>query len=210
MALEATHIRFALDLKDKLGVSDVCQYLSGTIYPDSRYVTGIDRNLTHPRGLFERKHTELSDFEKGWLAHLICDDIQYKLTMERFPEIAQMQEGQGNGRWINHTALKILQDMDDVKKFDIKSHLYCLEYVENPNGEDMAKISEYNSIFPAIYEDSETMDIESYYEMWSKFNIGDDLVNKLRESVERQRQQPQTVELVRGLYDEMLDRAKAL
>jgi hypothetical protein len=48
MALEATHIRFALDLKDTYGVNDVHAFVSGAVYPDSRYVMGIDRIATHP------------------------------------------------------------------------------------------------------------------------------------------------------------------
>ncbi len=208
MALEATHMRFALDLKDHFGIKNVCEYLSGTIYPDSRYVSGIDRNLTHPRDLFERKHTELTDFEKGWLVHLMCDDIQFKLTMEKFPEIQKMEEGQGNGRWVNHTALKILQDLDDVKKFDIKSHLSCLEYVANPNGEDIEKVKEYNAIFPQMYADPSNVTIDSAYVMWEKFGIGIELVEQLKESTERQGNDPQTIEHLSTLYDEMLDRAK--
>ncbi len=47
MSLEATHIRFALDLKDKYRVQAIEKYISGTTYPDSRYVTKIDRGLTH-------------------------------------------------------------------------------------------------------------------------------------------------------------------
>ena len=47
MAFTATHIKFALDFKDKYDIKDLSHYLSGAIYPDSRYVTGIDRNLTH-------------------------------------------------------------------------------------------------------------------------------------------------------------------
>lgn len=204
MALEATHLRFALDLKDHFGVRNICEYLSGTIYPDSRYVTGIDRNLTHPRDLFEKKHTELSDFEKGWLAHLMCDDIQFKLTMEKFPEIAQLEEGQGNARWVNHTALKILQDMEDVREFDIKTHLPCLEYVFNPNGEDLEKIKEYNAIFPAMYQEPENMSLDSFYVMWSKFNIGDELVEKLKESTERQGKDSRTKERLSDMYDNMI------
>lgn len=41
MALEATHLRFALDLLPKLEVKDINDYLAGSIYPDSRYTTGI-------------------------------------------------------------------------------------------------------------------------------------------------------------------------
>ena len=47
MALEATHMRFALDLKNKYQVRNIKKYIVGTIYPDSRYLSGIDRTLTH-------------------------------------------------------------------------------------------------------------------------------------------------------------------
>lgn len=208
MALEATHMRFALDLKDHFEVKNICEYLSGTIYPDSRYVSGIDRNLTHPKDLFERKHTELTDFEKGWFAHLICDDVQFELTMEKFPEIAQMEEGQGNGRWVDHTALKILQDMDDVQKFDVQSHLSCLEHVFNPNGEDLEKVREYNAIFPEMYADPMNLTVDSEYVMWEKFGIGDELVERLKESTERQGADSKVRERLSTLYDEMLTTAK--
>ena len=38
MALEATHIRFAYDLKEKYKITDLEKYISGLIYPDSRYI----------------------------------------------------------------------------------------------------------------------------------------------------------------------------
>lgn len=42
MALEGTHIRFALDVGDKYNIKDLGKYISGTLYPDSRYITGIN------------------------------------------------------------------------------------------------------------------------------------------------------------------------
>ena len=47
MGLEATHIRFALDLKEDLDAKDLNKYLSGAIYPDSRHVTKLERKVTH-------------------------------------------------------------------------------------------------------------------------------------------------------------------
>jgi hypothetical protein len=39
MALEASHIRFALDLKEKFKVNNVQKYVYGTTYPDTRVLT---------------------------------------------------------------------------------------------------------------------------------------------------------------------------
>jgi hypothetical protein len=208
MALEATHMRFALDLKDYFEIKNACEYLSGTIYPDSRYVSGIDRDLTHPKDLFERKHAELSDFEKGWLVHLICDKLQSQLIRERFPEIEQMEKGEGNSRWVYHTSLKILQDLADVRAFDIQSCFPCLRQAFNPNGEEIEKIEGYNAIFPVMYAEPEHVTAESVYGMWKKFGISAELIDKLRQSTERQGRDPQTVTHLSTLYNEMLTRAR--
>ena len=49
MALPATHIRFAAALCERLGVADLPAFFSGTLYPDSRWLTGVDRQRTHGR-----------------------------------------------------------------------------------------------------------------------------------------------------------------
>lgn len=59
MALEASHIRFALDLKDKYSIQDVQKLVSGTVYPDSRYATKIDRQLTHPQDFMDEISCEM-------------------------------------------------------------------------------------------------------------------------------------------------------
>lgn len=75
MSLEATHIRFALDLKDEYKIKDIKKYISGTVYPDSRYITGIDRNLTHYNDILKPEFAK-DDFKKGWQVHQICGMIR--------------------------------------------------------------------------------------------------------------------------------------
>ena len=209
MALEATHIRFALDLKDKYQVKDLEKYVSGTIYPDSRYVSEIGRELTHPKDHMDWDIFKVDDFKKGWLVHLLCDKIQYLVTKEKFPEIFEGQDASaGNERWIGHTALKILQDIDDVQKFDITKYLPYLDYVANPNGEDIAKVKQYNQIFQRVYKDPGKVPIEDYYEMWKELGIGDELATKVRNKTEKFQKDPKTMELIRPIYSEMLSRVQ--
>ena len=81
MALEATHIRYALDNKDRFDVSDETKYVSGTVYPDSRYPTGIARTLTHDDSQMQKNFWSNDDFRKGWAAHLLYDKIQQSVRV---------------------------------------------------------------------------------------------------------------------------------
>ncbi|MFH1835317.1 MAG: hypothetical protein ABH851_03910 [Methanobacteriota archaeon] len=63
MALELTHVLFARDLKDKLNVQNEAEYYAGTVYPDSRYTTGIQRDKTHVKAPLDPFVEGLDDFE---------------------------------------------------------------------------------------------------------------------------------------------------
>jgi len=125
MVLEASHIRFALDIKDLLKVQDIDAYVSGSIYPDSRYVTEVDRLATHPKDYRDDSMFHTSDFRKGWFAHLLADDAQFVCMGEMLP---QVKIGTGEESWIKRSAIKILQDIEDAKEFDLAKYsaLSCI------------------------------------------------------------------------------------
>ena len=205
MALEATHIRFALDVREKYKPLDFGKYVAGAIYPDSRYVTGIDRKLTH-LDVSDREKLLQSDFGKGWHAHLVCDDVQWAVTKELFPEIFQLKMGNGNEGWVQHTALKVLQDMDDVQRFDIGAVLPLLSYVENPNGEDKIKLRAYNEIFVKMYEKPLALTIRHAHEMWLEFGIGEELADKISRQAEAYAKDAHVMGLLSKIYPEVLSR----
>jgi hypothetical protein len=73
MAFAVTHIRYAVDTSRDQNIKDWDAYISGALYPDSRYVTGVDRRLTHRlENMPPRKKWD--DFHRGWAAHIICDN----------------------------------------------------------------------------------------------------------------------------------------
>ena len=113
MALEATHIRFALDVKDEYNISSLEKYLSGTIYPDSRYITCSDRDLTHSDGLLSLDFAK-DDFRKGWYIHLVCDKVQAIVKEE-----SRVSSSNKTDDWVLSTAIKNIQDIKDVQCFDI-------------------------------------------------------------------------------------------
>ena len=207
MALEATHIRFALDLKDVYEVRDVNAFVSGAIYPDSRYVTGIDRLATHPDDYLHDPMFRTSDFKKGWHAHLLADTVQGNGMTKLLPTV---KSGPGEDSWIERTAIKILQDIDDVNKFAIADYLPGLTHVENPNGEDMDVMRGYNRIFKKMYENPVDLSIDTHYEMWAAFGVGDELRSRVKGTAERFAQDPAIMAGVAKLYDAMLVEAKQL
>jgi hypothetical protein len=204
MALEATHIRFALELKDEYKITDIPRYVAGTVYPDSRYVTKIDRNLTHPEDYASWDLEQADDFRKGWYVHLLCDRIQWRVLNQITPFAFQGTTGPGSEQWINGTALKILLDMDDVRKFDIKSVLPFLDHLETPNHEDPDKMSHYHRIIKKLYADPDDMNITKYQEMWKGFGISDELGSRVKTQTESYAQDGRVTPQIERLFAEML------
>lgn len=182
MALEGTHIRFALDSQDYFGVSDADKFISGSIYPDSRYPTGIDRTLTHDDTQMQRDFWKNDDFRKGWAAHLLYDKIQYDIHTDWFKDILQAHNPSMSGEddWIIRSALKILQDIEDISQFDIKQHLDALRYVETPNGEQAGSVAEYNQLLAEMYANAPNVSIEDLEKMWISWSISADTAAKMR------------------------------
>lgn len=210
MALEATHIRFALDLKNKYQAKDIKRYIVGTIYPDSRYVSGVDRFLTHPIDFMDWRQKDLDDFKKGWFVHLLADKLQRQVAEEKLPQVFEGEDGQGSEVWIKYTAIKILQDIDDVRKFDIKKYLPYLAFTENPNGEDFDLVNKYNKIFIKMYAEPDEVDIDSCYEMWREFGIGDDLAAKVKKQSEEYSKDERIMNIIREIYSQMIIRVEKL
>ena len=86
MSLEATHIRLALDLQDRLNISDRKKYISGTVYPDSRYISKIDRRFTHNPELVNELDGS-DDFLKGMAVHYLCDKVALDIHKEWFYDL---------------------------------------------------------------------------------------------------------------------------
>ena len=76
MALFASHIRFATDVTDRnhYNPKDVSQYNSGTSYPDSCWLSDIDRELIHTESIPD-SIVASDDFKFGWLIYCRYDQI---------------------------------------------------------------------------------------------------------------------------------------
>jgi hypothetical protein len=208
MALEATHIRFALDTKDFFDVKDVDKYISGSIYPDSRYPTGIDRMLTHDDSQMARDFWQDNDFRKGWACHLLYDKIQFSVHADWFKDFLKENNPEMTGEedWIVRTALKILQDIDDLRHFDIKSYLNALNYIETPNGEDKIKVKEYNQLFINIYNKAPMVSVEDLEQMWVDWSIPTEIAVKMCGKAHEMQKDERLMQLISKIYDETIAR----
>jgi hypothetical protein len=209
MSLEATHIRFAVDLMDRYHAKDLGRYIPGVVYPDSRFFTGIDRALTHPENYRDWVMGE-DDFRKGWHTHLLCDDMYLDILRKMLPGLFQGPVRYANPTWINITAVKMLQDMDDLGKFDLSLYLPHLSKAENPGGESSDEIKMYNQIFMDMYANPRQVDLDSYRAMWIRMKIDEKVAHELRSQTETFRSDHGVMSVVPHLYTEMLTRGRAL
>lgn len=185
MALPITHIRFALDFKDKYKISNLSYYLSGAIYPDSRYLTGIDRVLTHNDQILDKDWAD-TDFKKGWQSHCLCD-------------LAHIS-----------TALKIIQDMDDSKKFIVKNYLVYLDYANNPNSEYLDRIKQYNQLIINMYSVGREVSLNDYKNLCLEFKLDPGVVDNVLIKTAELLKDKDVVYRVGNLYELTLEIAGSL
>ncbi len=181
MALAATHIRLALDMADRTPVKDLPQFISGTIYPDSRWLTGINRNLTHG-GCFLQKDFARSDFTYGWHVHCLVDHVQTRLYKTLFPDAEAMDRQQ---RWILLSAAKVIQDRHDLDKFDLQGGIALLNYAEAAAGEDIQLVRAFNRIIRETYKDRDKNRLPDYYNLWTGVGLDPIVAAKVMDQVQK-------------------------
>jgi hypothetical protein len=211
MALEGTHIRFAVDAQHLFKPEDLDKYISGSIYPDSRYPTGIDRTLTHNDSQMEKSFWADDDFRKGWAAHLLYDKIQFDVHTEWFSDILKETNPNMSNEddWIVRTALKTVQDIFDISQFDIKQYLDSLKYTETLNGEADVSIKKYNQLFIDIYNKAPNVTIEDLEKMWLDWSIPAEIAVKIRIKAYELQEDKKFQPLILEMYEETLKRKGA-
>jgi hypothetical protein len=208
MALEASHIRFALDLKEKYKVSDVQKYVFGTTYPDTRIPTRTPREKTHPPDFYEWPILEMSDFKKGWYTHLLCDKIQSAIFKEKFPYIFENEKvSQGNEPWVAITAIKTLQDMEDIKMVDLSSFWKDLTLAENPNCENLDIIKKFYQRNADFYKHPENIKLVDYYHKLSDLGVDASIAHKVLDKSEEYSKNPEMMESIKTIYNSMIAEA---
>lgn len=204
MALEATHLRFALDVRDDYHVADLSRYLSGTIYPDSRYVSGIDRLLTHPKDFSDIPLPKEDDFRKGWETHLMYDLLQG----EMFAEISgSALVRQGDEAWRERTAYKMILNELDFVSLDVSVLVSHLGVILNPFGESVDLVKKYHDAVAGVFRNEEKGWIRErlpIFEMM-KSDAERELLNDLLSRCDRLRNDTDMMGKIAGIYDRTMN-----
>lgn len=181
MALPATHIRFAAAVAGPLGVSDWPAYLSGTLYPDSRWVTGVDRQRTHASRFLDPGFAA-DDFTLGWHIHCVGDSIQGVIHTALFRGLERMTP---EARWILLSAAKVVQDRCDAAAGNLGTYLPLLTHVQAPNGESLDEIEAYFSFVKQAYRSHHTPEWADYAELWSQVGLEPHRITRIEAEVGR-------------------------
>lgn len=200
MALEATHMRFALDLAMQYNIKDYSAFLSGTIYPDSRWISGVERKLTHSDRFLKREFAD-SDFKAGWQIHCLCDKVQGQFFDEIMPK---RKSEDRKARWVRLSSAKMVQDIDDVRQFALAQHLTSLEFVCTPNDEDAADVDRFNRIIQKTYHNGRAPHSSTYHTLWRNVGLSSSMATRLVDTMQRTLADRALVADIEAVYDGML------
>ena len=198
-------MKLAVALMDKYNVSELDKYISGSVYPDSSYVTGIDRSLTHNE---ENLPSALArdDFNHGWETHIYCDRILTRILEEKFPEL--LANKKGLPWWLEISPLKIIQDINDIKDFNMDMYLDKLTYSYNPHGEDLKTIKKFNRGIQDFYYKKENLTPEDYREVSKIFYIPKDTLEKFVTTAQEHYNNKEVMKKMENVFELMLARMR--
>jgi hypothetical protein len=200
MALPATHFRFALDAARHFNIGDRHAYLSGTLYPDSRWLTGADRTATHGDNCLEIDFAD-SDFKLGWYVHCRCDTIQMRLVFARWPQLTTLDD---RARWIQTSVIKMIQDQLDIRRINVNDCLNALDVIETPNGEQARDVRRYYRNIRDVYAGKGAPGIEGYRKLWLAVGLEAAIVSEMMEQLRRKTTDSTFHTMALSLFDEMV------
>jgi hypothetical protein len=175
MPLQASHIKFALELKDIFNVEDLGKYLAGVIYPDSRYFTGVDRHLTHDKKLIDHNFFAGNDFRKGWVSHLVADKAYDQEIGSIFPEESKNWDEE----WYKiNSAAKIVADLKAAKDLNFNELFPFFDLIENSNGENEFLMKKYIAATKDLYGKPD-LKVGDYAAVFPPETVGKEIVDEI-------------------------------
>ena len=202
MALPGTHFRFALAVRDRYPIANHEHYIAGTLYPDSRWLTGLSREKTHHSDYLASSFAD-TDFNAGWHVHLLCDHIQAVCSYEAYPQLADLDD---EDAWIAASALKVAQDAEDSRQVDMGFCLGCLAYAEAPHGEDLAGVRAYYRLVREAYGAGVPPSQEAYHMLWSRVGVPSQTIAEIMAQAVRLTADEKGRHYLQGLFSEMVRR----
>lgn len=174
MPLSASHIKFALDMKDYFKPKNLQEYFTGAVYPDSRYLSGIDRNKTHSENFWSKDFWGENDFKKGWASHNISDKAYVNGIRKIFPAWIDLNED-----WvkIENAAVKVLGDISLLSEEEIVRIINSIDSIPNFNNESAEAIKEHLQTMKDCYKNGDKTTISDYINTMQK-TVGKEVITK--------------------------------
>lgn len=204
MAMEATHIRFALDLMPMLRIADIDAYCAGAVYPDTRYVTRVDRHVTHgPACPHDPFADDLTDFERGWATHLLYDHLAGDVMKSYLsPDLGELR--QGSPAWAMLGAMKIVEDLESIRlKPELLQHLQRLSIRQSPAGESSEQLDEFCDIASSLYRSVPA--VVDYCKWIVKLGVSESLAHTIQTHVRAIQNDADFSAKIRAIYGETLE-----
>jgi hypothetical protein len=170
MAIVCTHFRLAVESRRLFDVSDERSFFSGAVYPDSRYITGVRRIVTHgpdcPNDPFA---PGLSDFDRGWALHNLHDYLSHAHYYRLMPWPDERPDTLNNRAWKHISAQKVVEDMTSFAALGVEAWLMQHIVFPNPSprGEDAGLLEKYYSLMRGMY--GKAPSLEDYRVMWLNY-----------------------------------------
>lgn len=204
MALYATHIRFAKDLLEFLEVKDFLDYYSGTTYPDSRNFTKVAREKTHgaktPNNPFA---PGLSDFERGWAAHNLYDELSVDYYKKNSPWPDEDIEIIGR-LWFFVTAEKVVEELFSLAILGEDS-LWLTKVrspEKTPGGEELKTLQGFYTLISQTY--SQPLDLKDFRKLFLNFGASPEFADNIMVFAEQINNDQALVKEIAGFYEKIL------
>lgn len=204
--MQATHVRFALELEDIIGVKDRELYLSGAMYPDSRYITGVDRQKTHDYSIEVKDLLTGTDFEKGWKTHVIYDKLQDAILRTDLFHITDPTPLSSPG-WFQISAAKLIEDMESCRILGSKTDLLVgLRSADRPYNESKVDLCAWYDAQSEVYRRG-CATRKNYQPIFDFFKDSKpEVVHGWLEEYERQTKDSKLVGQILTIYDQVKQR----
>lgn len=201
MAMEATHVLFAKNLKPLLKIKNESSFFAGSIYPDSRYVTGLLREKTHGPGTPQDPFIDhLSDFEKGWATHLLYD----RIAGSSLRQLLKQNPDSSTEALITMTAMKLLEDQQSYER--LKDDVIIFQTMEIPPcplGEPKEKLETYYHSIQQLY--LKRPGVEDYRHFFENFISSKEYVEQIFTEMEKLLRNIKIKKQILAIYDQVIN-----
>lgn len=182
-----THLAYAEKYLKKNSVADFDKFVLGSVFPDVRYFTNVNRDLTHARFAVDKNFSGPDSFEAGWKSHIFLDERWNELMKNSI-----FYKRYKSDQFVASAAAKILEDELDYKRLE-HSEKY-LEIFKNQQLDSILGIpvEKINLYYSANADYLGNRDFKTF----ARHFLDDELITKIVEKIEEMKREKALVDFL--------------